>query len=257
MSAQLVGTLAAALAPPMLDATEVLRMYERLAESNGLATDIATNGLIHVVSDSVAQATERTSLIARAPARDGTDFARTTRFGVFGAADGAVSHGWFWALDAVVGESGSMSETLLKVAADQLVYTPLFCVWFLAAFVVLERRDPRTIPLVVRTEWWELYRGNAGFFLPLTGIIYGTVPRDERVLAFGAGSLIYTWILSLWNSARSEVRAAGVDDDELCRLRDDGDADCVALPNSPPRARALLSVGVRRAIVQARRSVSR
>ena len=46
-----------------------------------------------------------------------------------------------------------------SVVLDQLVYTPLFCVWFLAAFVVLERRDVRTVPAVIRSEWFELYRG--------------------------------------------------------------------------------------------------
>ena len=143
------------------------------------------------------------------------------------------------------------------------------------------RAQVRTIPRVLRTEWWELYRGNAGFFLPLTGLIYAYVPRDERVLAFGAGSLVYTWILSLWNSARAEARDAagqqplgGVDAGgvgaggvgvemgggdagsgvELCSLTED---DCVVMPNAPPRARALLSVGVRRVLVRARRTTSR
>ena len=138
---------------------------------------------------------------------------------------------------------------MIKVAADQFVYTPLFCIWFLAAFVVLERKNPRTIPSVIRADWLEMYRGNAGFFLPLTGLIYGYVPRDERVLAFGAGSLIYTCFLSLWNSARVGKTA------ELCRLEDDSDSadgECVAMP-SPPRARPLLSIGVRRALVKAGR----
>lgn len=149
----------------------------------------------------------------------------------------------------MVGESGTWSETLVKVAADQLVYTPLFCVWFLAAFVVLEGRPVATMPRVLREEWFELFRGNAGFFLPLTGLIYGYVPRDERVLAFGAGSLVYTWILSLWNSARGEARAAA--GTELCSLATDD--ECVPEGPAPPRARALLSVGVRRTLVSVRR----
>jgi len=80
------------------------------------------------------------------------------------------------------------------------------------------------------------------------------VPRDERVLAFSAASLVYTAILSLWNAARpagdlGRLNLAA----ELCDL-DDLDADCVALPQ-PPRAAAALSVGVRRALVTARRRV--
>ena len=61
-------------------------------------------------------------------------------------------------------------------------------------------------PRAVRSAWAELYRGNVGFFLPLTGLIYGFVPIGERVLAFGVASLVYTTILSLWNNARERRR---------------------------------------------------
>ena len=195
-------------APLMLDAAQLWSVYEAAADSNSLATDMVTAGTINVMSDSIAQATEGTNPFASraTPTTGGPDFRRIARFGSFGSVDGALSHLWFFALDAVVGEEGTITETILKVVADQLVYTPIFCAWFLAAFVLLEGRDVRSIPSVLRADWFELYRGNAGFFLPLTGLIYGFVPRDERVLAFGLGSLVYTWILSLWNSARDEAR---------------------------------------------------
>ena len=157
---------------------ELWAAYEALADSNSLLTDIVTNGAIHVASDSAAQQCERSGLVAtRSGAADGggtVDIARTARFGTFGSVDGAVSHLWFVVLDAVVGEDGTLDQTLLKVAADAAIYTPLFCVWFLGAFVVLEGRDWRSIPRVVQTEWLELFRGNLGFFLPITGLIYGT-----------------------------------------------------------------------------------
>ena len=89
---------------------------------------------------------------------------------MFGAADGAASHAWFEALDTVAGEDGTFAQTALKVAADALVYTPIWCAWFLLAFAVLEGRQLRTIPAILRDEWLELFRGNLGFFLPLTGL---------------------------------------------------------------------------------------
>ena len=46
--------------------------------------------------------------------------------------------------------------------------------------------------------------------------------RDERVLAFGAASLIYTSILSLWNSARSQPgQSPGAASAEVQVVRDD------------------------------------
>ena len=243
----------------MLAANEVWAAYEAAADSNGLLTDICTQGAISVVSDGAAQLTQMSrSVVAGTPS--GYDSARTNRFLVFGVFDGSLSHLWFDVLDKIVGEDGSLTETLLKVASDACVYTPLWCCWFLAAFVVLEGKDPRTVPNVIRTEWLELFRGNLGFFLPLTGLIYGFVPRDERVLAFGVASLVYTAILSLWNSARQTAAAevAGSSGGsaeaaalELCQVSSD-DPECVPLP-TPPRAAATLSFGVRRALVTARR----
>ena len=233
----------------MLSPADLWASYEAAADSNSLLTDIWTSAIIHPVSDAAAQLTE-TQLRAKAP----FDPVRNGRFLVYGAADGVLSHAWFEVLDGVVGTDGTLVQTLEKVAGDALVYTPLWCVWFLAAFAVLEGRPWRSIPSVISADWLELFRGNLGFFLPLTGLIYGFVPRDERVLAFSAASLVYTAILSLWNAARpagdlGRLNLAA----ELCDL-DDLDADCVALPQ-PPRAAAALSVGVRRALVTARRRV--
>lgn len=219
--------------------------YQAAAASNGLLVDCVTAASINTCSDTAAQLTQRSR-----------DPARTARFLTFGAADGAVSHVWFAALDAVVGDDGS---TLLKVASDALVYTPLWCCWFLAAFTVMEGRDPRSVPGVISAEWRELFQGNLGFFLPITGLIYGLVPIEDRVLAFGSASLIYTSILSLWNSGseRQSRRQAGQPAAalELCELDGDGDdQDCVALPE-PPRTASTLSFGVRRTVVRATRRV--
>ena len=227
---------------------ELWRAYEAAADSNSLLTDVLTAGSINSVSDTVAQLTERKQFTGEVVVCQ--DVARTTRFVAFGLADGAVSHAWFLALDAIIGEDGSVAETLLKVASDALVYTPLWCIWFLAAFVVLEQRGVRSIPSVVRGQWLELFRGNLGFFLPLTGLIYAFVPRDERVLAFGAASLVYTTILSVWQSAQTAEEG----EFGLCALDDeDDDGECVPLPR-PPRTSAALSFGLRQVIVKARRA---
>lgn len=90
-------------------------------------------------------------------------------------------------------------------ALCSLLIPQIWCVWFLIAFVVLERKDVRTIPSVLRSQFGELYRGNLGFFLPLQGVIYGCVPRNQRVLAEELANLVYTTLLSLWNHDRAEA----------------------------------------------------
>ena len=151
-------------APLMLSPADLWASYEAAADNNSLLTDIWTSAIIHPVSDAAAQLTE-TQLRAKAP----FDPVRNGRFLVYGAADGVLSHAWFEVLDGVVGTDGTLVQTLEKVAGDALVYTPLWCVWFLAAFAVLEGRPWRSIPSVISADWLELFRGNLGFFLPLTG----------------------------------------------------------------------------------------
>ena len=152
------------VAPLMLSPADLWASYEAAADSNSLLTDIWTSAIIHPVSDAAAQLTE-TQLRAKAP----FDPVRNGRFLVYGAADGVLSHVWFEVLDGAVGTDGTLVQTLEKVAGDALVYTPLWCVWFLAAFAVLEGRPWRSIPSVISADWLELFRGNLGFFLPLTG----------------------------------------------------------------------------------------
>ena len=230
--------------------------YEAAADSNSLLTDVLTGGCVTTLSDTLAQGTERATRSEAATTHSGAaaarqDLVRTLRFSVFGLADGAASHGWYAGLDAAAGEAQGAAETALKVGADALVYTPVWCAWFLAAMTVLEARGLRAVLPAVRAGLPELYRGNLGFFLPLTGLIYGFVPRDERVLAFGSASLVYTTILSLWSSARAADDGAAL---EACDV--DTAADCLPVPR-PPRSVSLLSFGTRRVLVAARRGARR
>jgi len=192
----------------------MFRSYEYVAENYSLATDIATSGLINTISDSLAQVREERdndSDVAYDISDESTSFnsIRTIRLTVFGLLDGAVSHVWFVGLDEVVGDGKGLTETVLKTAADAMVYTPIWCAWFLAVMAVLESPNLslvgtrfRSIPVIWRSNWAELLSGNLSFFLPLTGLIYGFVSVEFRVLVFGLASLVYTTILSIWNESR-------------------------------------------------------
>jgi len=249
--------------------------YESAAVNAGLITDILTCGTFNTVSDTVAQFltgnielqndrgnSQQNNRQSREddPIDTPYDSGRTLRLALFGLADGAVSHIWFLTLDSVVGDGQGLSDTLLKTAADALLYTPLWCAWFLAFITIIE---PGTNPIttrfqsifsVWRSDWLELFQGNLGFFLPLTGLIYGYVPREERVLAFGLASLIYTTILSLWNQSRGkDDTVVPVVNMELCDV-DDPDKECVPVPRPP---RAVLPFRLRRVVVKAQRYIFR
>lgn len=251
------------------------RSYESAAENAGLLTDVLTCGSINTASDTVAQfltfkelKTENDEVKNNEQDSSRSDFpydgARTLRLALFGLADGAVSHVWFLALDSVVGDGQGLFDTLVKTAADALVYTPLWCAWFLAFMTFIEPANNnlsgnnngsiaarfQSVFVVWGSDWLELFRGNVGFFLPLTGLIYGYVPREERVLAFGLASLVYTTILSLWNQSRvTRDKAIPLMNMELCEV-DDVDKECVPAPRP---SRAILPFRLRRIVVKASR----
>jgi len=252
--------------------------YQFALENDGLLTDMITCGCIYTVSDSIAQflslgeksstdegkdgycgiVTEsmpesaQSSLLGKSISLDVPlsvfyDVPRTIRLASFGLADGAISHWWFIVLDYVVGEGQGLTNTLFKTAADALVYTPLWCGWFLAFMTAIEPLSGginsdsmariRSIPDVWRSDWFELVQGNIGFFLPITGLVYGLIPREELVLVFGVASLIYTTLLSLWNKNRQNDKS-GVNDVlpvvnlELCDIGGEynNNEECVTVP---------------------------
>mmetsp|Transcript_27378 Transcript_27378/g.41441 ORF Transcript_27378/g.41441 Transcript_27378/m.41441 type:complete len:307 (+) Transcript_27378:77-997(+) len=251
---------------------DLARAYESAAESAGLKTDILTGGTINAISDTFAQCiavdNEGSYEKQRKSALDTTldfayDSARTLRLSLFGLFDGAVSHLWFLALDLMVGQGQGLFDTVLKTVADASVYTPLWCLWFLAFMTMMkphtnsELHDSMALRFqsifdVWKSDWLELFRGNLGFFLPLSGLIYGFVPREERVLAYGLASLIYTTILSLWNQNRGQSDTlVPIVNMELCDVDNVNTKACVPVPRPP---RAALPFRLRRVVVKARRT---
>lgn len=173
-----------------------------------LVSDCLTCAIINAASDSLAQ---RSSPPSDSPF-SALDLNRTATYVTFGLFDGGLSHVWFTGLDAAVGaDQSSLPQLGCKVALDAALYTPLWCVWFLAYMSVASSYGVASfidilsdVRKTLKESWLELYRGNLGFFLPLTALIYGTVDVDRRVLAFGIASLVYTTVLSAWNAGRGE-----------------------------------------------------
>ena len=67
----------------------------------------------------------------------------------------------------------------------------------------------RCPPTQVRKGWLDLVRLDLGFHLPLIGLIYGLVPRHQRVLAEEVANLVYATLLSLWRQEQDELADVG------------------------------------------------
>ena len=60
----------------------------------------------------------------------------------------------------------------------------------------------------MRSGFFDLLRLDLGFHLPLVGLIYGLVPRHQRVLAEELANLVYEVLLSLWREEQQSHELA-------------------------------------------------
>ena len=111
-------------------------------------------------------------------------------------------------VDATAVTDGGVSRVVEMVAADLIVFSPWWCALFLAAMAAMTHFESDAAPSArgagkaamrrLRSSWKTLYLGDLIAWIPLNGILYGLVPVDNRVRAFGVINLLYTVVLSLW-----------------------------------------------------------
>jgi len=65
------------------------------------------------------------------------DMNRFRNFAVFGFLDGAVSHSWFLLLDHFI-KGHQLIDILARILADNLLYTSVWCAWFISAMALVE-----------------------------------------------------------------------------------------------------------------------
>ena len=140
----------------------------------GLASDAAVAVASYIVSDLIAQSSERkvaaSSVDTRAPALVDPspsapalatwDARRLRRYATFGAMDGVFSHGWYtwlddavatwpgvatWPAGGVAGGIENANAAGLRVAesivADMTIFAPMWCAAFLTTMAVLAAKD--------------------------------------------------------------------------------------------------------------------
>ena len=111
-------------------------------------------------------------------------------------------------VDANAVTDGGISRVVEMVAADLIVFSPWWCALFLAAMAAMTHFESDAAPSArgagkavtrrLRSSWKTLYLGDFIAWIPLNGILYGLVPVDNRVQAFGVINLMYTVVLSFW-----------------------------------------------------------
>lgn len=135
---------------------------------------------------------------------DWYDADRTKRYFLFALGDGLVCHYWFIILDYMISSAFSSSSNVVemveRIVADRILYTPIWYVYFITCFVLLENRGVRNIIPTIKKDWNSLYLLDMKFYFPLSILVYTVVPDDYRVATFAVGSYVFSTILSMFNA---------------------------------------------------------
>jgi len=139
------------------------------------------------------------------------NFKRLRRFLLYGFADGLVIHNWLIILEYLIKTTtgyvfvANVGATVERVALDQLLFTPFWCVWFISCMTFISKCDgtsSKSLRSNVSGAYMELLLFTWTFFLPVSIFVYSSVPFESRVLAFSAANILYTILTSLWSQVR-------------------------------------------------------
>jgi hypothetical protein len=136
-----------------VDFSGIVQAYQSTMQNNGLIADMVTVLSTNTLSDFLAQSGEKSKKALEGGSIGSLDFERLLRFAVFGFFDGAVGHGWFIALDQVIKGTDAVS-IIEKISADTLIYTPVWCAWFVVGMSILKRNFD--VVKALKYEWKEL-----------------------------------------------------------------------------------------------------
>jgi len=181
-----------------------------------VSTKMATAFCLYSFSDSMTQI-----LISKRRVQD-IDVARVFRFATFGLVDGIIGHIWFLTLDRVVGSSAFVNiigtdgvlPIATKVACDQLVYCPIWYMFFFSTLGLLEGKPLPTIGRRLRDDVPKMVITNWAVWVPVMTVSFTYIPRDLRVLWSLTFMLFWTAFLSILTNGGGDPHGAGGESDE-------------------------------------------
>ena len=195
-----------------------------------IASDVALGVACYWISDELAQrvstATHATVVGEDYAGTDGVacelpsgnprafvrDDARRARYASFGAVDGGISYLWYEWVDKVVPDDpmrGDAATTLIKVLIDAAVYNPVWAAFFIAYMGFASGKAVEGVRQELERDWFELFKSNCTFWVPMNFIIYGLTPLDYRVWVLYALNILFVCSLSLFEERKTLLKDSG------------------------------------------------
>lgn len=134
------------------------------------------------------------------------DLHRSLRSVIVGAVTSIPSYHWFLFLGRHFNYSSTMLSTGAKVAVNQLIYTPLFNVYFFAFHAILSGQDARGAWERVKTAVPQSIPRSFLFWPLVTAFNFTYIKPQSRSVATGVFAVFWQSYLS-WLNKRSEKLA--------------------------------------------------
>jgi len=172
----------------------MLRWYNARLVKRPVLTQVITTAVLFGAGDVIAQqAVERRGLPKH-------DYVRTARMAAWGGCVfGPIVVQWYKVLDRVKFPGRPNLELVSRVAADQIIFTPVNLMFFFTGMTLLEGGDPKK---KLQNSYWETLKSNWLIWPGVQLANFKFVPLEHRLLVVNLVSLG-------WNSYLSYVNTKG------------------------------------------------
>ena len=177
--------LARAVSAVKATAVKFSGWYDAKLTQHPIATKAVTSAALYIVGDSMAQVLAGGSF----------DWARLARGAVWGGLFGVMAHGWYGALEKIVLAEGRVGAAL-RVAWDQLTWTPIVNIAFFVVGAALRTGSPAEGMAEARDKLWPTLKVNWIVWPVLQAVNFTMVPLPYRVLYINIASVFWAAYLS-------------------------------------------------------------
>ncbi|XP_070195464.1 mpv17-like protein 2 [Littorina saxatilis] len=173
---------------------------------NLFVTNVIAFGGLLSLGDCFSQNLQNYHQIKSTGQRREYDYARTGRMFILGMVLGPFGHFFYASLDKFI-QGSSVSHVLRKIAADQLIGSPLFYSGFLIGGGALEGKSMRQCKVELKEKFSTIYMADCCLWPPAQFINFYFLPPRFRLIYISALSLV-------WNTYLSYIKHEAFDNEE-------------------------------------------
>eukprot|EP00026_Physarum_polycephalum_P016203 Phypoly_transcript_17062.p1 GENE.Phypoly_transcript_17062~~Phypoly_transcript_17062.p1 ORF type:complete len:219 (+),score=29.04 Phypoly_transcript_17062:155-811(+) len=185
--------------------------YVRALDKRPLFTKMCTASVLMGVGDAVSQNIEKIvqkrSAGSEKQVTSPYDIPRTLRMAAVGMfLSGPLLHVWYKVLDKWMAGPPTKALLFKKIAADQLLYTPISLAGFLAVLPLLEGKPPSAIKDRLKSDFTPILLTNWTVWPAAQYVNFAYIPTDQRVLYVTTLGIVWNSFLSYMGNRNAKAK---------------------------------------------------